>query len=455
MTENVFHSVFPYNGEMIATFPVMQHAEIENKLHRAERAFAHWRSTPFQLRSDHMLRLAELLEKNKKECATLITSEMGKVLREAEAEVVKCASVCRYYAENAGAMLAQETLRSPGIDGYISYTPKGAIFGIMPWNFPFWQVIRFAIPAIMGGNVVLLKHAPNVCGCSLAIEKLFREAGFPEGIFQSLIFDIGATEQVIAHPAVQGVTLTGSAKAGAAVAALSGKYIKPIVLELGGSDAFIVLKDADLPAAIRTAVKSRFQNAGQSCIAAKRIIIEEPVFKEFEQGFITSVERLHQGDPFDKDTHIGPMARMDLAAQLSDQQSRTLALGAGMLTGGNREGCNYQPTVLADIPRDAPGYREELFGPLATLFRAKDVQTAVDIANDTRFGLGATIFSGDVALAHRLADGLQAGMVAINTLLRSSAEIPFGGVRQSGFGRELGKPGLLSFMDSRSVIADD
>lgn len=383
-----------------------------------------------------------------------MTVEMGKLLRAARDEILKSARGCRFYADRAAEFLADEEVATEAARSYVRYEPVGAVFAIMPWNFPFWQVFRFAAPAVMAGNVVLLKHAPNVPQCALAIEALFRQAGFPDGVFQSLLIDIDQVPAILEDERIAAVTLTGSDRAGRDVAARAGRALKKSVLELGGSDPFIVMPSADLAAAVTVAVKSRTQNAGQSCIAAKRFIVAESIADEFLRLFVEAMARLTVADPTDESTDVGPMARADLVDTLAAQVDDAVARGAGLLTGGARlpgPGYYYAPTVLVDVPRDARAYREELFGPVATVFRARDVRDAIERANDTPYGLGASVWTRDPAERDHLVGAIQAGQVFVNAMVASDPRLPFGGTKRSGYGRELGVHGIREFTNSKTV----
>lgn len=447
----VFKSIFPYTLEPIAEYEIMSSAKVEAFLAKSANAFKHWRKTSFAERSKLMLRVADLLIEHRDEYATLITNEMGKVLREAKAEVEKCAACCRYYAEHAEGFLKDIDQPSDAAKSYVSFEPIGAILAIMPWNFPFWQVFRFAAPYLMAGNVALLKHAPNVCGVALAIEKLFLEAGFPEGVFQTLIVDVDVVEKIIDHNIVQGVTLTGSELAGSKVGALAGKAIKKSVLELGGSDVVIVLEDADMQKAAKVATLSRMQNAGQSCIAAKRFITVGNAKDAFTQAVQNEIINLKQGNPFDESITTGPMARIDLAEKIEEQFKASLDKGAQIITGGERNNCNFTPALLVHVQEGMPAFDEEVFGPMASIIEAKDEAEAIRFANDSRYGLGAAIWSKDTEKAQALAKEIEAGAVFINALVKSDPRYPFGGIKKSGYGRELSYFGIHEFMNIKTI----
>ncbi|HSL69274.1 MAG TPA: NAD-dependent succinate-semialdehyde dehydrogenase [Longimicrobiales bacterium] len=447
-------SINPATGEVMREFAEHTDAELEYKLARAHDAYRTYRRTTFKQRSEWLLRAADILEQEKHAFGRLMTLEMGKTIGAAVAEAEKSAWGCRYYAENAESFLADQHVRTTAADSFVVYQPIGAILAIMPWNFPFWQVFRFAAPALMAGNVGLLKHASNVPQCALAIEDVFRRAGFPEGAFQALLIGPDRVARVLADPRIAAATLTGSEAAGAAVAAESGKQLKKTVLELGGSDPFIVMPSADLDRAIETAVKARAINNGQSCIAAKRFIVAEDIADEFERRFLAGMERLVVGDPLDAQTDVGPLALAKIRADLHHQVITTAERGARVLTGGklpDGKGWFYPPTVLTDIPEDSPAYREELFGPVAALFRVPDIDAAIALANDSTFGLGSCAWTNDAKEQHRFIRALEAGLVFINEMVASDPRLPFGGVKRSGYGRELGTVGIHEFVNIKTV----
>jgi succinate-semialdehyde dehydrogenase/glutarate-semialdehyde dehydrogenase len=444
----------PANGEVLKTFEPLTAAQIEQKLQLASSAFRDHRRTSFADRASKMMRAAEILEKEKDECARLMTLEMGKPLKAAVAEALKCATGCRYYAENAERFLADETVETGAKRSLIRYLPIGPILAIMPWNFPFWQVFRFVAPALMAGNVGLLKHASNVPQCALKIEEIVRRAGFAEGVFQTLLIGSGPIDGILNDSRVMAATLTGSEDAGIQVGISAAKRIKKVVLELGGSDPFIVMPSADLEAAITTAVDARIQNNGQSCIAAKRFIVAEKIAPEFERKFVKRMQDLRVGDPFQEGTQLGPLASASAVSSLDEAVKKSVAAGARVLTGGhplNLPGSFYAPTVLTDIPKDSPAYSEEFFGPVASIFRVKDIDQAIQIANDVRFGLGASAWTNDPAETERFINELDAGMVFVNKMVASDARLPFGGVKYSGHGRELAAQGIREFMNIKTV----
>jgi succinate-semialdehyde dehydrogenase/glutarate-semialdehyde dehydrogenase len=376
---------------------------------------------------------------------------MGKVLKEAQGEIEKCAEACHYFAEQAETFLKDQMIKTEASKSFVCFQPLGPVLAIMPWNFPFWQVFRFAAPSLMAGNVGLLKHAGNVSQCSLAIESIFREAGFPEGAFQSLLIDSKRVEAVITHDHVAAVTLTGSELAGTKVAAAAGKNIKKTVLELGGSDPFVVMEDADFDLAAKIATQSRMQNAGQSCIAAKRFIVMEKVLDDFLQRFKTNVESLRQGNPMLKDTTTGPLARLDLAEDLEAQMNNSMSAGARLITGGKREGANYQPAILQDVVPGMQAFDEEMFGPVAAIISVKNEKHAIEMANQNRYGLGASVWTKDRERGERIARQIESGCVFVNSLMRSDQRLPFGGIKKSGYGRELSELGIKEFMNAKTV----
>jgi succinate-semialdehyde dehydrogenase/glutarate-semialdehyde dehydrogenase len=447
-------SVNPATGEVVKTFQPLSESEIEKKVQQAVATFKAERNTPFAERSKRMLRAAEILERDKDKFGHLMTLEMGKTYKSAIAEAVKCTSACRYYAENIERFMSDEVVETGAKKSFIRYLPIGPILAVMPWNFPFWQVIRFAAPALMAGNVGLLKHASNVPQCALAIESVFLEAGFPEGAFQALLIGSSQVDALLNDSRIVAATLTGSEQAGIQVGVGAAKRIKKVVLELGGSDPFIVMPSADLETAVSTAVQARVQNNGQSCIAAKRFIVAESIADEFERRFVAKMKNLHVGDPFDEKTELGPLATPDAVKGLDEDVHKTLDAGARLLTGGHpleRKGNYYAPTVLTNVPKGSPAYSEELFGPVASIFRVKDQGEAIRVANDVRFGLGASAWTNDEKEQQRFIDELEAGMVFINKMVASDPRIPFGGVKHSGHGRELGLVGIREFLNAKTV----
>jgi succinate-semialdehyde dehydrogenase/glutarate-semialdehyde dehydrogenase len=450
----MFKSINPYNQSVIAEYPLHDDTAIEKKLGLAAQAYKVWRKESFASRAALMMKVVNLLRQNKEEYARTITLEMGKAIGEARGEIEKCAVTTEYFANHSESLLADTAINAEFKRTYVSYHPTGAVFGIMPWNFPFWQVFRFVVPTVMGGNVALLKHAPNVCLVAITIEKIFREAGFPEGVFQSLIIDVDKVEGIIAHDIVQGVTLTGSEYAGSQVAALAGKHIKKSVLELGGSDALIVLEDADLEKAAKVATQSRMQNAGQSCIASKRFIVMEKVHDEFLAQVQKNVAMLKQGNPLDEKNTTGPLARIDLAEKLESQLKATVKAGAQLVTGGKREGCNFVPAILNGVSTSMTAFKEETFGPMAAVISVKSEKEAIELANNSRYGLGSSIWTKDLDKAAAMAKEIEAGAVFVNGLVRSDARWPFGGIKKSGYGRELAELGIKEFLNAKTILME-
>jgi succinate-semialdehyde dehydrogenase / glutarate-semialdehyde dehydrogenase len=450
-------TVNPATGEVLETFDALTPAQVEEKLARADRAFRAYRKTSFDQRRAWMRRAAEILEAEKEDFGRLMTTEMGKTLKSAIAEAEKCAWACRYYVDHAERFLSDEVVETSAAKSLVRYQPLGPVLAVMPWNFPFWQVFRFAAPALMAGNVGLLKHASNVPRCALAIEDVFRRAGFPEGAFQALLVGPEAVAGILDDPRVKAATLTGSTPAGSSVAERAGRNLKKTVLELGGSDPFIVLPSADLAAAAKTAAKARCINNGQSCIAAKRFIVHEAVADDFTAAFVREMEALRVGAPLDDGVDLGPLATEKIRDEVDEQVRRSVEKGARVLTGGavpEGRGWFYPPTVLTDIPEDAPAYREEVFGPVALLFRVPDAGAAVALANDSPFGLGSAVWTRDEADVRRFTDEIEAGMVFVNAMVASDPRLPFGGVKQSGYGRELGSLGIREFVNIKTVWID-
>jgi len=450
----VLKSIDPATGRELASFPEADQAAIEAALDRAWTARHPWRDSGIGMRAALMRSVAGVLRTDKSRYAALLTSEMGKPIIEAEAEIEKCAWTATWFAENAERLLAEEPVDSTASESYVRFQPLGLILAVMPWNFPFWQAFRAALPALTAGNVMVLKHSSNVPQSALAIEEVFREAGVPEGVFQTLLIGSAAVERLIADHRVAGVTLTGSEKAGATVAEAAGRALKKTVLELGGSDPFIVLADADLEAAASVACRSRNQNNGQSCISAKRFIVEEPVADEFERRFTSAVAALKVGNPMDRANQVGPLARGDLVEELERQVTESVRLGARPLTGGKRiqgGGYYFEPTVLANVRPGMPAYHEETFGPVAAVIRVKDAEDALRVANDTDFGLGSNVWTKNVERAKAMAERIEAGLVFVNGMVASDARLPFGGVKRSGYGRELSDYGIKEFTNIQTV----
>ena len=452
---SLIRSINPWTGEVMREYIPTGPKEIEGKLKSAQQTFESWKDLSSNQKSDLMKSAAQVLRTRKEEFARIISMEMGKVIKESRAEVEKCAWVCDFYAEKAAEYLAPEYLTLPDEKtAKIIYQPLGAILAVMPWNFPFWQVFRFAAPTLMAGNVGLLKHASNVPQCALAIQSIFEEAGFPIGAFQSLLIDSTTTLDLLKDERVKAVSLTGSEKAGAAVASVAGAQIKKSLLELGGSDPFIVLRDADVAAAAETAAKARMINLGQSCIAAKRFIIEEAVYEEFLKVFVQKIAGMKQGNPLDESSDYACMARPDLAQELYAQVEKSKMMGAKVILGGtkpNSESAEFVPTILTDIPDSAPAFSEELFGPVASVFKVNNAQEAIVLANATEFGLGASLWTNDQELGAKLAEQIESGAVFLNAMVASHPHLPFGGIKKSGFGRELSRQGILEFVNHKTV----
>jgi succinate-semialdehyde dehydrogenase/glutarate-semialdehyde dehydrogenase len=444
----------PATGKTIRTFEPYAAARVNESIDRAIAAYRNHRLTSFPDRAVRMRKAADMLEAECRELGRLMTLEMGKPFKAAVAEAEKCAMACRYYADNAERFLADEPIEMEGSKAWVAFQPIGVVLAIMPWNFPFWQVFRFAAPALMAGNVGILKHASNVPQCAMAIEDVFRRGGFMDGAFQTLLIGSDAVEGIIADPRIAAVTLTGSEGAGRSVAGAAGKSLKKSVIELGGSDPFVVMPSADLEAAVSTAVTARMINNGQSCIAAKRFIVHEKIYDAFLAKFVARVSSIKVGDPMDEATELGPLATAAIRDELDVQVKTSVAKGARLLTGGRkleREGYYYAPTVLADIPPDAPAARDELFGPVASVFKAKDLADAIKLANGTSFGLGASAWTQDDAERERFIAEIESGLLFINGMVASDPRLPFGGVKNSGFGRELGEFGIREFVNIKSV----
>ncbi len=447
-------TIDPATGNVLKTFEPHSDGQVEAKLERAAKAFVQYRTYSFEDRARAMIKAGEILESEKELFAKLMTTEMGKTFRSAIEEASKCAWVCRHYAQHAEQFLADEVVDTGATRSYVHYQPLGPILAVMPWNFPFWQVIRAAAPALMAGNVMLLKHASNVPQCAMMIEEVYQRAGFPEGVFQTLLIGASRVDEILNDDRICAATLTGSEGAGIQVGMGAAKRVKKVVLELGGSDPFIVMPSASLTDAVATAVKARILNNGQSCINAKRFIIAEPIAQEFQDRFVEAMAAVRVGDPFDESTELGPLATSSGLLDIEQQVGQSVAAGARILTGGkklDRPGFFYAPTVLTNIPTGSPAYSEELFGPVASVFRAKHLDDAICIANDTRFGLGASVWTNDDRERDRLIAEIESGMVFVNRMVASDPRLPFGGVKWSGYGRELGSHGIREFTDIKAV----
>jgi len=447
-------SVNPFSGKEVYQHKEHSASEVEDIIQKTHQAYLSWRNYDFATRGALFTRLAQLLRKNKETYSRLVTEEMGKIIVESRAEVEKCAWLCDYYAEHAASMLQTEVFKTDARESYVRYEPVGIIYGIMPWNFPFWQAFRAAVPTMMAGNTFILKHAPNVLETAKTIEKLFFDAGFPENAFSNVIISLELSENIVAHPLVEGATLTGSQRAGSAVAAQAGKYLKKSVMELGGSDPYIVLKDAEFNSSCKTGVCSRMLNAGQVCISAKRFIVEEDILDQFLEEQKRLLENMVLGDPLLEATDMGPMARADLVEHIEKQVAESVAKGAKILCGGHRlndHSLFYTPTLLTNVHKGMPVFDEETFGPVSVVIPAKDAEDALRIANDTPFGLGASLWTADLELAEKMAARIEAGAVFINSMTKSDPRLPFGGSKRSGYGRELAYLGIREFVNSKTV----
>lgn len=444
-------SINPYNQEIVYEVAEFDRKEVENAIDKADAQYSIWKEIPFSERSLLMKAAGQELRKNAREYAEVITQEMGKPITQALAEVEKCAALCDYYAENASKMLADKIIETEAHKSYVSYEPIGIVLAIMPWNYPFWQVMRFAVPALMAGNVAVLKHASNVMKSAMSIEKIFDRAGFPAGCFTNLPIGSKMVEEIIKNPKIKAVTLTGSEAAGRAVAAVAGNEIKKTVLELGGSNALVVFADCNLQKTVKTCVQARFQNAGQSCIAGKRLLVESSIAKEFTKAFIEEVGKLRSGDPLSEGTTIGTMARVDLAEELEKQLQDALDKGGEVLLGGKRNKAYFEPTVIGNVTTDMSIFKEEVFGPLIGITTFKDEKEAIALSNNSPFGLGVTIFTEDFEKAFRLVPKFNEGAVFVNELVKSDQRLPFGGTKNSGYGRELSQDGIQEFVNKKTV----
>jgi succinate-semialdehyde dehydrogenase / glutarate-semialdehyde dehydrogenase len=446
-----FKTINPFSGKELSGYSELTEAELAAKLKKAGDAFQSWSKTSIELRCRLIAKAGEVLRSNIEEYARMMTLEMGKPISESRAEINKCAWVCDYYSENASHFLADEFIKSDAEKSFVRNDPIGGVLAIMPWNFPFWQVFRFAAPTLTAGNTGLLKHASNVFGSAIKIEEVFAKAGYPEGVFQNLIVHHDKTESIIAHNAIKAVTLTGSDRAGSAVAQIAGRYIKKSVLELGGNNSFIVWKDADIDRSVQTALNARMINTGQSCIAAKRFILIESIYEKFVTKFIEALGKLKSGDPLSDNTQVGPLARKDLADELHKQIKLSTDLGADLLFGGKQIECYHEPTVLGNVKPGMPAFDEETFGPLAAMIKAKDETDAFELSNQSPFGLGVTVCTSDIEKAIAMAGLVNDGAYFINELVKSDPRLPFGGTKHSGYGRELSKDGIMEFVNRKTV----
>ncbi|HZW76744.1 MAG TPA: NAD-dependent succinate-semialdehyde dehydrogenase [Flavobacteriaceae bacterium] len=445
-------STNPYNGEKIDVFENHTQEEVDDLINRAHERFLSWRETSFEERKTFLLAVSSELNKNKNKYARVMVNEMGKPISQAIAEIEKCAWVCEYYAENAEKQLKRELIETDADKSYVCFEPLGVILAVMPWNFPFWQVFRFAAPALMAGNVPILKHASNVFGCARELESVFINAGMPKNCFTSLYVGSDMVKHIVEHPLIKAATLTGSGPAGGAVASIAGKNIKKMVLELGGSNALIVLKDCDIAETVRICVNARFQNTGQSCIAGKRLLLQEDIADKFLKKLVKKVGALRSGDPHDETTFIGVMAREDLAADLEKQMRESVKMGAKIAIGGKRDGTYFEPTVLTEVTPEMPVFYEETFGPLLSVTTFKDIEEAIELSNKTIYGLGVSIFTADVDQAEKMVPKMEEGSVFINELVKSDPRLPFGGVKESGFGRELSAYGIREFVNKKTIF---
>jgi len=450
-----FKSISPYDQSLLAEYTIDSDQIIEQKISKASQAFKVWRKETFLHRGAILIKVAEKLRFHKGELAKLMALEMGKVLEEGRSEIEKCATTCEFYALNGEKFLVDEKLTSSAKNSFAAFEPLGVILAIMPWNFPFWQVFRFVAPTLMAGNTALLKHAQNVTGCAIKIEEIIKEAGAIEGVFQTLILPSDQLEKVISNDIIQGISLTGSEMAGSSVASLGGKYIRRTVLELGGSDPLIVLADADLNKAADIAIKSRMQNAGQSCIAAKRFIVLKSVLDEFVHLLTQKIALIKQGNPLEESFTMGPMAREDLATGLLKQLNESKEAGAELIIGGNCDKANFQPALLINVPKNSPAFNEETFGPLAAVVSVKTDEDAINLANSSRYGLGASIWTKDLEKGEKLAREIESGSVFINAWVKSEPNLPFGGIKKSGYGRELSHFGMKAFVNIKTIYVGE
>ncbi len=446
-----FKSINPYNGKVVGSYTAHSVAETEAMLNKAKEVFPSWRKRSVEDRSKLMIKAGQVLRDNVEEYAQMISLEMGKPITESRTEVLKCAWVCDYYAEKGAEFLANEVIKTEAQLSFVRHDAIGCVLAIMPWNFPFWQVFRFAAPTLIAGNTGILKHAPNVFGSAEMIADVFKKAGFPDGVFQNLIVHHDKTESIIAHDAIKAVTLTGSERAGIAVAEISGRHLKKTLLELGGNNAFIVWKDADIDKTVKTALTARMLNCGQSCIAAKRFILVEEIYDEFVSKFTKAVAALNPGDPMDEKTQLGPLARIDLSDQLHSQVIRSVDMGAELLFGGKQDKCYHEPTILGNVTPGMPAFDEETFGPIAAMIKAKDIAHAFELSEQSNYGLGVTVCTTNIEKAIEMAGEVSDGAYFINELVKSDPRLPFGGEKKSGYGRELGKDGMMEFVNRKTI----
>lgn len=444
-------SINPYNGKLIAGYEKHNSEAVKASIRDAHKAFLNWKGTEIDTRALFIRRVASILRANVNTYAKTVTEEVGKPIVQARAEIEKCAWVCEYYADTASQHLAPKTIVTDADESYVTYEPLGPVLAVMPWNYPFWQVFRFAAPALMAGNVGLLKHASNVSGCALHIESIFRDAGLEDGCFTTLLIGSDMVEDVISNPLVKAVTLTGSGPAGSAVAGISGRYIKKSVMELGGNNAFIVLPDADIDHAVDICVNARFQNTGQSCIAAKRLLLHQDIKNEFTDKLVYKISSLISGDPAAESTYIGTLARPDLAAELEDQLNSSVKMGAKVLIGGKRNSAYFSPSLVTDVTPEMPIFKEETFGPLLAITSFKDFDEAISLSNNSRYGLGVSIFTSDTDIVKKRVADFEEGAVFINELVKSDPRLPFGGIKESGYGRELSADGIIEFVNRKTV----
>lgn len=448
---NIIKSINPYTNDILHEYTTFNSDLVQGKLELSNTAYKSWRDTSFLDRSELFKILAKLLEERAEKYAKLISNEMGKPITQAILEVKKCATLCRYYADNAAIFLKPKIIKTESYKSYVQYDPQGSILGIMPWNFPFWQVFRFSVPAIMAGNVAVLKHASNVFGSGIAIEQAYRDAGFPKGVFTNLLITSAKVQELIKNPCITGVVLTGSEQAGSVVASQAGKNLKKSVLELGGSNALIVMNDCDIESSVESCIQGRYLNTGQSCIAGKRLLLHRDIADEFTNILIDRITTMKSGDPLDKETYIGVLAREDLAINLEEQVNKSIQMGAEILIGGNRNGSFYAPTVLTKVNKTMPVFKEEVFGPVLPIIRFETLEEAIELSNATDFGLGVSIFSKNTDFIEKHISRFDEGCVFINDFIRSDPNLPFGGVKRSGYGRELSSDGIMEFVNKKTV----